>query len=428
MQIPCVRCKGRLCHVYAPMFFGSKKCPVYERMLKTLRQVKKGLKQLQASNIQSLSLNTTSPSVFVSRFGYPKTSVGLLSTPEPKNNAWVYDNPRYWATKDFSIEHIARFRVELINSSFQTSVTVVRTSSKNKLLTTALEVAMAKKQTLVDLMLKSKPKTKIVLQPGVPPIALKASVLKAEVAENPKIPKKVEKAFYDYDLKAEQAIIDLSNFFDENYLSKLLSVGVLGFKPQRKLVPTRWAITAVDDMLAKNYYKHIKNYSQLDRFLLFKGQYQGNHFLVLFIPKALGFELFETYTPKSAWNLTKSFAFTTDYELLKPRTSYAENCTGGYYAARLAVLEKLKALKRKASVIALRFITPDYYLPLGVWVVREAVRKSLNTKPMGFNSLDKALLWIKSIALKEFKININKMLSNSKVLRFIKQQKRLIEF
>ena len=34
--------------------------------------------------------------------------------------------------------------------------------------------------------------------------------------------------------------------------------------------------------------------------------------------------------------------FTTDYEPYTGRKTYAENCVGGYYAARLPILEKLK--------------------------------------------------------------------------------------
>lgn len=39
----------------------------------------------------------------------------------------------------------------------------------------------------------------------------------------------------------------------------------------------------------------------------------------------------------------------------------------------------------------IREITPDYWAPLGVWVVREAARNALQNPPQKFESIDAAL-------------------------------------
>ena len=64
---------------------------------------------------------------------------------------------------------------------------------------------------------------------------------------------------------------------------------------------------------------------------------------------------------------------------------------GGYYAARLPALEYLIEIKRQASVFVLREITPDYWAPLGVWVVREGMRNALQNPPKKFESLEAAV-------------------------------------
>ncbi len=425
MQIPCIKCKGRKCHIYAPIYFGTKTCPVFKSLKKVWKQFESNVKP-SIENL-NLNLNTTSPSIFVSRYGYPNISVGILTTPTIESKAWIHDNPRYWSAHNYSIEKIAKLRASLINSSFKAKPTSIL-QVNNSLLQTALEVAIAKKQTLVDVMFKSKPKLKFQLQVGVPPLGVKALVKQITLAENPKIPRIVEKAYYDYDLKAEQALIMLKKHFDEHYLTRVFSIGALGVKTQRKIVPTRWAITAVDDILAKNLFQNINHYESIDQYLLFQGGFQGNYFLILLIPGFWSFELFEAYSAKTVWNISNKQAFTTDYEFLKPRTKYAENTAGGYYAARIAVLEKLEALKKKATVMAIRFITPEYYMPLGVWVVREAARKALNANPLMFNNLRTALLWVKSIALKQYHFDITEMLKKSKILNFLKKQSKIKEF
>jgi hypothetical protein len=51
----------------------------------------------------------------------------------------------------------------------------------------------------------------------------------------------------------------------------------------------------------------------------------------------------------------------------------------------------LRKVKRKASVIVIREIKPEYYAPLGVWVVEEGVRKALMRKPEVCESVGEAI-------------------------------------
>jgi hypothetical protein len=43
---------------------------------------------------------------------------------------------------------------------------------------------------------------------------------------------------------------------------------------------------------------------------------------------------------------------------------------GGYYAARLAFLERLSEMRRQASAHFVRKIAEKYWAPLGIWSVR----------------------------------------------------------
>ena len=86
------------------------------------------------------------------------------------------------------------------------------------------------------------------------PTGPNGSLIKAKITSNSKIHTKVDKVVSDIDLKSVDAMVYLhKNDFDENFLSKILSIGTLGIKKNRKLVPTRWGITAVDDTLGCHY-------------------------------------------------------------------------------------------------------------------------------------------------------------------------------
>jgi hypothetical protein len=97
---------------------------------------------------------------------------------------------------------------------------------------------------------------------------------------------------------------------------------------------------------------------------------------------------------------------------------------GGYYAARLPVLEKLKSIRKQAAVFAIREITPDYWAPLGVWVVREAARNTLSTEPDSFENLEEALMDMNTRINTPF----HQWRDKSELLPYVKEQTTLSRF
>jgi hypothetical protein len=288
---------------------------------------------------------------------------------------------------------------------------------------------MASKPVDVEINLKEAPKFSLNTDAYLAPSGPNAKLKQARITENPKIDMKVDKVNSDTDMLANDALIYLyENNFDENFLSKLLSVGTIGLKENRKLVPTRWSITATDDIIAKNILNVLKYCNEIDQPFSHFGSYLGNYFLILFFPHRWSYELFETYLPKASFNISNSIQYTTDSEPFKGRTEYAENCGGGYYSSRVPILEKLKKFNRQASVLVLRFITGEYAVPLGVWVVKEAVRKSLQSKPIFFNDKELMLKYAELLIKKRFSYDIKNLTDKSEVLNNYIKQKTLFEF
>lgn len=367
--------------------------------------------------------SSISPAPFVGHYGYPNVNVGILSPAKLEEDAELYDAPGYWAEHNFKIPKIVDLRSSLINSRFKIEV-----KKQNKFLDISKEVGMASKPVDVEISLDEKPRFKLKVDSYNAPMGPNAKLKNARITSNPKISSYVEKVVDDTDLKAKNAILYLhKKDFDENFLTKLLSVGNLGLKKNRKLVPTRWSITATDDMIAKEFISKIKDYKQAD-YLAFFGSYLGNYYLILLFPEPWNYELFETYMPKSSWNISDEISYTTDYEPYYGRKTYAENCAGGYYAARLSIVEKLEKMKRQSSVLALRFITGEYAVPLGVWVVREAVRKVMKNRPIEFASKELMLNYARLLIKKKFSYDVNNLLKNSILLRNIKHQTKLNRF
>ena len=361
------------------------------------------------------------PNLFVGRYGYPDINVGILSNEHVDEE---YDDPLIWYKKGFDIPKIVSMRSFLINSNFKSNIK----SFNDRLFDITKEVAMARKPVDVEINLEKKPTYKLEVGSDITPYGPTVKMKKAKITENPVIPQKVEKVYSQDDLKASDAMSYLTKHeFDEHYLTKLLSAGTLGTKVSRKLVPTRWSITAVDDTLGKQNIKRIKDFDNRTDYWVYSGEYMGNFYVIMFFPEVWSYELFESYMPNDAWKLKELKTF-SDFEGFGGRKEYAYNTVGGYYAARLPVTEHLLSRKRQGSALLLRFVTDDYWVPLGVWVVRQTVRKTLSNKPLEFGSKELMLKYVRLLIKKNFGYDVQNILDKSKLLNGMKSQAKLNSF
>lgn len=397
----CVACKGR--------GFCGKKCAVFERM----EAIMSTTRRVASTNFTG----TSPPAVFVGHSNYPNVNVGLL-VPSWTGDTSLLDNPERWYQSGKDIARIIRYRSELVNSNFQASVK----KPEGRLLEAAQEISLSERPVDTEVLLKKLPSLRFVYDNKYPPLGPSAGILKARLTSNPSIDPKVDYLTGDTDAKASDAIIELYRHGVSNTeLMKILSIGLLGTQSQRRLVPTRWSITAVDDTVGKKLIRTIKDFQSIDRIQVFFNEYLGNHFAVLLFPRAWSFELMETYFPGSVWafNSTKSTTV-SDYESFFGRKTYASNTGGAYYAIRLAVLEYLDKIRRQAGALVLREVRKDYYAPLGVWVTRETVRGAFKNKPAEADTPE--------LALQEAKKRMLAQPKESKLLEEIKTQKSLREY
>ena len=377
------------------------------------------------SNISSIDSNSP-PSVFIgSKLKYPNVNVGILSPLERDENAWLYDDAKYWANNDFSITDVLNLRESLLNSRFQTRVQ--DSKANNKFIRIAQEIAIAYKPVDLEIELKNKLNIGRQNERISTPHGMTARLDKARITGNVKVHRRVDKVIND-DIKASEAISYLyTKGFSEYSLSKILSVGVLGLKTQKKLVPTRWSITATDDTIGKQIIEQIKDAKEIENYELFFGEFLGNQYLIMLFPNIFSYELFELYSPKSSWNPSEEMKAATDFEGFFGRKEYASGTSGGYYAARLSVLEYLKCINRQASVLAIRIETPSYWAGLGVWVVRESVRKAMKRK-MEFASKDELISAAKQISKIKFNFDNSQIIKKSKILNDVLAQKKVTDW
>jgi len=399
----CVFCKG------SKMFCGKTRCPILVKFYASMKTKKV---------IDSLTIDGSSPpGVFVGRIGYPCVSVGPL-VPPLHGDTTLLDTPELWLGK--SIDEIVDFRSTLVRGKHRVNVTDIDEKIAEKTRSLALSINPAD----VEAEFMKKPAGRLVLDDEVQPYGPSAELKKMNIGSI-KFDHKIEKAYYDTDLKAKDAVLELyKKGAFVSRIQKAFSVAAFGIKKRRRFVPTRWSITAVDSMIGKELREKVKTYPLINEYRIYESWELDNRFIVLMMPLSWRYELVEAWYPNTVWNpLGKKIVIFSSSEGYYGRKTYAE-IGGCYYAARLATTEFLNRERRQAGIVILREAHPGYIMPVGVWNVRENVRNAFRNPPKKFETLKESLTHISS----KLDIKIKRWVNNSRILKDITCQRRIEDY
>ena len=401
----CVICKG------SRFLCGKTRCPI---MLK-VNYYLKSVPLMSSEDVAGVS----PPSVFIGRIGYPYVYAGPLVPPVHEDTT-LYDLPEQWFGK--SIDEIVGFRSLLIRGKHR--VHVHKFNEAGKILEQTRDLALAETSVETELNLTKKPRGSITLDDDVQPFGPSALIRDLHVG-NARYDHRIEKAYYDTDLFATGAVRELySRGVEVTKIQKAFSVGAFGLEKNRRLVPTRWSITAVDDIISKHLVESVKSFAEINEFRVYESVYLDNVFEVLMMPAAWSYESMEAWYPGTVWNPNgRNTAIFSDWEDNDGRTTYAQ-IGGCYYSARLAVCEQLIRERRQATVVVLREARPGYIMPIGVWQVRENVRNAMRQKPFLFKTLADSLKHVSG----RLEIPLQRWIRQSELLKRALFQKRITDF
>jgi len=345
---------------------------------------------------------TSPPSVFVGSYNYPKVFVGPM-VPPIHGDTSLLDSPEKWKGK--SLEEIVNFRLNLVRGIQKVSID----QTEGRYIENLQEVTMSSKPTDSELIFQKSTSPKISLDGESAPFGPIGEIKSAKFSSTRSV-KSIEKTFYDTDLKAQDAVLNLYNSGIEiSKIQKCFSIGMLGQK--RKLVPTKWSITATDDIISKSLSDEVLEYSLIDSCRVFSYLHLGNYFSIVLFPHRWIYEMIE------AWYSNGVLGFGSDYEDARG-IDHPPAIAGAYFAAKLGVLEYLSEKKIQAGVIILREIRPEYAIPVGVWQVREGIREAMRQIPTISDNFEHAL----SLASDKMSISKSEWLSHGNILKLMKQK------
>jgi DNA repair protein NreA len=398
----CLRCRS------AQLLCGKPVCPILLRY----RAFEQTLPMVSGTELAGSS----PPGAFVGRFGYPKVAIGPLLSPQ-HGSTELLDTPEEWVGR--SVEEVVGFRTGLVRGTMRLSVTDAE--KPIPLLESVQLLGLAAESVETEAEFRRPPRGHLALSDSTPPFGPSAPIERVRLDVR-RLDPDLDRLASDTDATARTAVAEL---YDRGVrvsrIQRAFSVGTLGRHGRRRLVPTRWSITAVDDLVSKQNLEFVRQLPELSEILLYRLTALDNRWLIILLPGAYRYESIEAWYPNTLWNpSTTRIVMLGDHEGYHGRTTYA-SIGGCYYAARLATSEALLALRRQAGVVVLREVHPGEILPLGVWNVREHVRAALHRAPERLATLPELIQRIGTT----FAIPIDRWLRASAVLHEARTQRRL---
>ncbi len=389
----CARCKAE------KLLCGRSKCPILEKFYISTHLAP--LKELNGSS---------PPSVFVGSRYYPKVNIGPAA-PNEHGDTSKYESEENLVKMD--LEDIVKLRYSLYRGYKVLQATDAR--SPNAYLSDLHDLILISRPTDIELdYLKFNENLHIDAnsQPFGP-----GGIIRKFHHEHGSTDRSLEKVYYDTDLRAQDAIIYLrENQIPLNTIQKLLSLGMLGDLKFRKLVPTRWAITATDNTLSDHYQRKLMEFDQIDSMYYFEQSNFGNNYFILIFPWSYVYENIEVWGFGSVWVGNRGLSIEEEYEDSR-RKVRSPSMGGSFFASKLPILEYLNEIEKSAGFIVIRYVTGEYYIPVGVWQVRENIRAALKY-PKPIDSIDNFFDIVKMRTGIDFKYH-------SKIYRMIKTQRKL---
>jgi hypothetical protein len=401
----CLHCKG------GKMLCAKSSCPLIAKAISMVKH---------RPRLESLEVNgATPPGVFVGRIGYPKVYIGPMVPPYYENTQ-ILDAPERWVGK--KIEDIIDYRYSLIRGKMRTAVEEARDGGR--VLDALQELTMAAQPVDSEATFTKLPDSRLTLSSENQPFGPSAP-LRFFRTSSMRVDRRIERAFYDRDLKAVDAAMNLYNQgVSVTRIQRSFSMGMFGIRGRRKLVPTRWSITAVDNSLSLEILDSVKHFETIDEYRVYTFRNLDNIFAAILSPERWKFEWIEAWFPGTTWNRGGNrTVMMGDHEPYWGRKKYA-SVGGCYYSARLAAAERLARERRQASALILREIHPGYILPVGVWNVRESVRSALRGKPARFDNFSAAVRY----ACSTLTIPLERWIESSILLKETFFQQKILDY
>lgn len=324
---------------------------------------------------------STPPSVFIGRWSYPKVYAGPMMVGET-GDTYIMDSPESWIGENKTQDEIINYRMNLVRGKQLIKIDDLENPFVEKL----QDISLASKSIDSEAQFKKRPRGAVLSEDSMPH-GPSAAIEKFDI-DAVRWDKQLEKTFYDTDLRASEAVTKLHDKdVPFSAMQKAFSVGAIGTRYKRKLVPTRWSITACDSTLADEFLKEVRRFDQIETYRVYEYGSLKNYYTIILTPTEWQYEWYEAFIKL----MHKEELIFSDYEKNSGKKEYS-TVGGCFYTCKMTVLDALRREKKQAGLIVLREAY-EGYVPLGVFNVRENIKEAMQLPYKEFETLKDALAY-----------------------------------
>ena len=343
---------------------------------------------------------STPPSVFIGRWSYPKVYAGPMMANQ-LGDTYIMDSPESWLNQNKTQNEILNYRMNLVRGKQLIDIKDLNNPYVEKL----QDISLASKSTDAEANFLKRPRGAQLSQESMPHGP--SGILEKFDIDAVRCDKQLEISYYDTDLRATDAVMALHNKnVPFSAVQKAFSVGAFGIGKNRKLVPTRWSITACDSALADKLLKEVRYNPIIDTYRVYENEALNNYYAIILTPTEWQYEWSEGFY-KVENNEELVFS---DYETNEDKKEYS-TVGGCYYTSKMVVLDALNKMKLQSGLIVLREAYTGY-VPMGVFNVRENMREAMEKPYKEFEDLKSALVYVG----KNFKIPLSRYIKTGTLL------------
>ncbi|MDM7934166.1 MAG: hypothetical protein QUS08_02095 [Methanothrix sp.] len=229
------------------------------------------------------------PSVFIGSWGYPRVYAGPMIAPL-HGDTTIMDRPESWIAEKKTQEEIVGYRLSLVRGKQRVAATDLSSRTVEGL----QEIALSSTSVESEATFSHAPKGASFSDEHMPfgPSAQLERLRIGGVSWD----RHLKRVFNDDDLRASEAVVQLHmSGVPFSSIQKAFSVGAIGTRRRRRLVPTRWSITACDTILADRLLEEVRGCDLLDRFQVREAFSLNNYYAVLLLPTTWQYEWTEAF-------------------------------------------------------------------------------------------------------------------------------------
>jgi hypothetical protein len=332
------------------------------------------------------------PGICVKAGKYPMLEAGFLASNEPLEHLSIYDFPQVWQGLDrdtiFSMRrHLYRFLLPVDARSMQPEG-VIRTLQ---------EIALSVRPIALRVEGESLRPRGLQFRSGQLPSSNDVMIQSIELLSEPEISKVAER-ITQQDIPATEGIWRLLDYdYSLDQVVRLMSIGLLGRKKTRRILPTRSAYKATINAFIDRVVMELIESPSISSYEIHSGNLFGDQFFVLLHPGESRVDYLSLDV--SGNKITRGFAF----EGLHQWSSDAKTSLYSDYA-RFSVYRKLMRRKERCHVTVFHLMKDPRNQLLGPWISRAGVDEALASESIKFDNRENAIQLLDTLLEPEFSV------------------------